>query len=280
MCTARLTPEPFSTNTEFAMTTKSAFQDETVFSAERLVALLDQRSKHSTYQELHPCLKAVLDLEHSPQGKRESARWKYMAACTPWLGKRVLDIGANTGYFSMAAVLAGAREVTAVEGHAPHAEFIAGAVQRLGWQACLSSQHRYFDFSDQADEVFDIVFCLNVLHHLGDDFGYQGQDMQQAKQQMVQALQHLAGHGRHCWFQLVFNWKGDRHRPLFSQGLKSELIAFVEEACQGHWVIEKMAIYNPQTACYEAASDEALWARIDAAGEFLNRPLFLLRSLA
>lgn len=252
--------------------------DKSATVSKHLTRLLELRSKHSSYQELHPCLQNFLRIEQSPVGKREFARWQYMNANLVLAGKTVLDIGANTGYFSMAAIEADARVVTAIEGNQIHAEFIKEAAQLLGWQERLRSINSYFEFTSHGASEFDVTFCLNVLHHLGDDFGDQMLDIEQAQRDIVRRLADLATHTRHCWFQLGFNWKGDRNRPLFLGGLKKELIAFVENACCGHWFIEKLAIYNPLTGAYEDNREELL-VRFDSAGEFLNRPLFLLKSI-
>lgn len=193
-------------------------------------------------------------------------------------GKTVLDIGANTGYFSIAATEAGASSVTAIEGNAEHAEFIEAASQLLGCENRLTTQHRYFDFDSQASDLFDVTLCLNVLHHLGDDFGEKNLSLEQSLHGITQRLRNLSGQTRHCWFQLGFNWKGDRHRPLFSRGLKRELIDFVDQACAGHWSVESIAIYDPKIRCYEPANTP-LYERFDELGEFLNRPLFLLKSV-
>jgi SAM-dependent methyltransferase len=247
--------------------------------SKRLISLLELRSKHSSYQELHPCLRNLFDIDLLPVGKREYVRWQYMASRLDLAEKTVLDIGANTGYFSMAAIEANARFVTAMEGNRAHAEFIKETAQLLGWQERLLSANNYFEFDPYGSSEFDVTFCLNVLHHMGDDFGNQTLSMEQAQQNIMQCLINLATHTRHCWFQLGFNWKGDRNRPLFPTGLKRELIDFVESACRGHWFIEKLAIYNPETGVYEDSREELL-ERFDSVGEFLNRPLFLLKRLS
>lgn len=256
--------------------TITSYERETPATA--LNQLLASRSKHSTYQELHPCLLDLLGTQQSPAGKLESARWGYMAAHCDFQGKTIIDIGANTGFFCMAAISAGATRVSAIEGNKEHAEFMLHAAHLLGWQDRFQVWHEYYDFGANEHSKADVALCLNVLHHLGDDFGSSSLSLEQARQGIGEGLRLLAGHARNCWFQLGFNWKGDRHKPLFSRGLKVELIDFVTDACASAWSIEKVAIYNPATSTYEDASDKLL-VRFDDIGEFLNRPLFLLRSL-
>ena len=256
--------------------------DKSAPNAEATKALLGELlavdSKHSTYQQLHPLILDVVGADLSPAGKRESLRWDYMESLSEFANKSVIDIGANTGYFSLAAIAEDASSVEAYEGHQQHAEFLLESANLLGLMSRLTVFNAYFDFEPQQKGTADIALCLNVLHHLGDDFGATDQPMDKAKRQMVDSLHNLAKHAGTCWFQLGFNWMGDRNRPLFANGLKSELIEFVREACDGAWVIEDVGIYNPSEQRYEPLREELL-VRFDEAGEFLNRPIFLLKSL-
>jgi SAM-dependent methyltransferase len=243
-----------------------------------LQRLMQAHSKHSDYQLLHPSLGALLGHLPQPVGKHEAQRQRYMAQQLLLRGLSVLDIGANTGYFSFAALEAGAARVVSQEGNAEHAHFIALAAQGLGVDDRLKVRPHYYSFTDPRAERLDVTLCLNVLHHLGDDFGDQALSLDEAKVQMLVALNRLARHTRHLWMQLGFNWKGDRHRPLFAQGTKAELIDFVRQGVQGHWRIDDIAVVNPQTLGYEPIDDHNL-QRFDSLGEFLNRPLFRLTSL-
>ena len=195
---------------------------------------------------------------------------------TYWANANVIDIGANTGYFSMAAVQSHANKVVAFEGNDAHAKFIFAAAKFMEWESRLHVENRYFEFEDSG-RMYDIAICLNVLHHLGDDFGDKSLNIEEAKKAIETRLETLSKRVRQCWFQLGFNWKGDRNSPLFPKGLKSEMIDFIQKACSDFWLIEKLAIYDPVKGSYEPA-DEFLLQRFDDAGEFLNRPLFLLKS--
>lgn len=251
---------------------------QTEFTPEILVELLKESSKHSDYQLLHPCLSELGRDNYVPAGKKEVERQSYMERNSFFSGRKVLDIGANTGYFSFGALQAGASHVTVIEGNTQHAIFIAEAAKHLGIERKLDVRACYFDFSAQESKKFDVILCLNVLHHLGDDFGDCRLELKDAISEMVRAFRDLAGNGNWMWFQLGFNWKGNKEKPLFREGLKAELIEFVGGMCKDFWSIEKVAVYDPATRGYEDLS-ERLLARYDDLGEFLNRPLFLLHSL-
>lgn len=86
-------------------------------------------------------------------------------------GKRVLDLGCNAGFWSLAAIEAGAEFVLGVDGrqmHVDQANLVFGA------KGIDPSRYR-FDVSDvfRADldeEPFDVVLCLGLLYHVSKPF--------------------------------------------------------------------------------------------------------------
>ncbi len=244
-------------------------------STAHLAALVKKSSKHGDYQALHPWLHGAGGQDYRPAGKQEKARQAHMERHTKPKGQTVLDIGANTGYFTFGALQAGAAHVTAIEGNKDHAAFIDEAGKLLKIDKRMDVRAGYFDFFAPAAETYDLILCLNVLHHLGDDFGDQALTMEKAKTEIRRAIRGLARHGRQMWLQLGFNWKGNRHLPLFADGTKREIMAFVADACKGAWSIQHTSVFSPHTHAYEECQGE-LMARFDNLGEFLNRPLFLL----
>lgn len=245
-----------------------------------LAALYARHSKHASYQQLHPRVAALLPegaAQPATGGRLEAERQAWFEATLPLAGADVLDIGANTGYFSFGALAAGARHVRSVEGNPDHAALLHEAGARLGLQARLEVQSGYYDFASDTRR-HDIVLCLNVLHHLGDDFGERGLGIEQARARMQDCLRHLAGVTRWLVLQTGFNWKGDRRQPLYPNGLKAELVAHVAAMAEGDWAIEEVVVVDPASRRY-VPMDEARAARFDALGEFMNRPLFRMRSL-
>ncbi len=85
-------------------------------------------------------------------------------------GKSVLDIGANDGFFSIAAGKAGARRVTGVNSADwstwPHNLQHASKTWNVPVEI-VSADFRYHEFP----EPFDVIFFLGVLYHLQDVFG-------------------------------------------------------------------------------------------------------------
>lgn len=239
----------------------------------------DAHSKHSSYQLVHPSLMPWMGPpEGLPAGKQEPQRQQVMAQLMSPRGRSVLDIGANTGYFSFAALEAGARRVVAQEGNAEHAQFLASAGQHLGAQERFSVRPSYYDFGAAHTEFFDICLCLNVLHHLGDDFGDPALSIEQARQQMLDGLNRLARTTHTLFLQIGFNWKGQVAHPLFAGGEKSALIDFVTRGTAGTWRIDDILVASGFGGAYEPLSGRNA-PRDDRLGEFLNRPLFHMTSL-
>jgi 2-polyprenyl-3-methyl-5-hydroxy-6-metoxy-1,4-benzoquinol methylase len=83
-------------------------------------------------------------------------------------GKRVLDIGANDGFFTVAALMAGAQEATAIDvGWGTWPQNIQYASQV--WQVTpkiVTADFRGYDFQER----YDVIFILGVLYHLEDVF--------------------------------------------------------------------------------------------------------------
>ena len=120
---------------------------------------------------------------------------------------------------------------------------------------------------------------LNVLHHLGDDYGNSSLSLTKAKEDMFKQLNSLAMKTIYCVFQLGFNWKGDRNLCLFESGTKAELLDFVKQGIDTYWIIEKtgIAVKQKDKIIYEDLNKDNI-QRDDSLGEFLNRPLFILKS--
>lgn len=246
---------------------------------EHLISLLRHHSKHSHYQELHPLLSNLLIENYTPSGKSEYLRQLHIDKKTSFLDKNVLDIGANTGYFTFSAIEKGARKVDIYEGNTEHANFILSASQCLGDEFIekITINNSYFLFDDSDYKKYDIGLCLNVLHHLGDDFGDSSLSKEKAKGYIANALNSLASCCGDLWLQIGYNWKGDREKPLFKTGTKEEIIDFIISTTKDHWLVVDTSIYDPTIESYTDINEHNL-QRFDELGEFLNRPLFLLKS--
>ena len=250
-------------------------------STQKLIKLYNKTSKHSNYQLLYPGLAEIVHQENlSIKSRFEPERLVYLVKNVDFRGLSVADIGGNTGYFSFAALDHGAEHVDYFEGNPEHAQFVESAAEALPWADKVTVHSLYIDLAhEKLNTPTDIVFLLNVLHHVGDDYGSKDFNRLDALAHIAACLKNMARQARIMIFQLGFNWKGDKYLPLFDHGTKSEMIDFVQAACKEDWDVQKIGIAQRDAASivYRDVNSKNI-ARDDKLGEFLNRPIFVLTS--
>jgi 2-polyprenyl-3-methyl-5-hydroxy-6-metoxy-1,4-benzoquinol methylase len=95
---------------------------------------------------------------------RNYNRWLFSRA-RPYLGKRVLDVGAGLGTFSALAAAEGA-EVVALE---PESSFVAHLRERFAGMPQVRVVAGLAEESPaETGSEFDSILCLNVLEHVAD----------------------------------------------------------------------------------------------------------------
>lgn len=247
---------------------------------QKLLSLYEHSSKHSQYQALPDLLLRRFPALRSLQAnKHEAERWAYIRQAIDLNRLSVLDIGCNTGYFSFAALECGASKVLGYEGTTSHATFCNTAARAVGMHERFCVEPTYFDFDQPAPPRADVCLLLNVLHHLGDDFSSSVPDIELAKSLMAQHLRTMSRHTNLLVFQLGFNWKGDKKHPLFEHGTKEEMINYVRQAIASQWSVLDIGVaQRVEGKVTYVPLDSHNIARDDSLGEFLNRPLFLLKS--
>lgn len=252
-----------------------------MMSAQRLEELYNNTSKHSNYQVLASRLRGLLgDDSIEVHSRWEEERLAFMTQHIDFAGKPFGDIGGNTGFFTFELLERGAQEAFYFEGNSHHAEFVQEAANQLNLKDQVHVSNGYFDFDSDSTDLqnkVDVFLLLNVLHHVGDDYGDQAISAKLSLEHIAQSLQAMASCCRQLVFQLGFNWKGNRNSCLFENGTKSELIEFVRSSVKDHWNIDQIgiAVRHDGQVVYEPLNSENI-ARDDSLGEFLNRPLFIL----
>ncbi len=244
----------------------------------RLQKLYQETSKHSNYQVLPPIVQKLLDNTHLDiKSRHENERMVFISQHVDFTNRIVFDIGGNTGYFSFEALGQGAAHAHYIEGNEAHSQFVACASEALEMSSSLTVRNTYCDFQSNTLPICQIGIVLNVLHHLGDDFGDSRLDMNAAKKQIIKNLNWLASYAEILVFQMGFCWKGNRNLLLFEKGTKLEMIDFVKTGTAGFWKLEAIGIAERQTGniIYRLPSISNL-ERDDSLGEFLNRPVFIL----
>ena len=250
-----------------------------VVATTELRALYDAHCGSSSTQLVHPLLMPLMgDPDGLPAGRNEPRLQRAMESFMRVEGRSVYDLGAHTGYFSLAAIERGARRVVSQEGHPHEAEFLQSAARQLGVTDRLTVRPGFYDFEEERSEFFDITLCLNVLHHLGDDVGDPALSIDAAKRQMLAGLNRLARTTHTLFLQIGYLWKGQPAQPLFDGSSKSAQIDFVSQGTAGIWRIDDIVVASGFGGGYEPLTGRNS-TRDDSLSEYLNRPLFHMTSL-
>ena len=247
----------------------------------KLKTLYAQDSKHSNYQVLSKRLSSLIGSNIEVKSRHEKERLNFILENLEVKDKTIIDIGGNTGYFTFELIENGAKHVDYIEGNKAHSDFVKLASEVLGISGKIHVLNKYLNFENELNgKHYDIALLLNVLHHLGDDYGNKELTIDIAKKNIITQINHFADKTSILVFQLGFNWKGNRNHCLFENGTKTELIDFVFEGTNEYWDILKIGIaekcdndeiqYNPP--------NEDNIHRNDTLGEFLNRPIFIFKS--
>lgn len=240
----------------------------------KLKTLYNNISKHSNYQILPKSLRNLsLDLAQNIN-RFEEERFNFIKKYLDFNDTKILDIGANTGYFSITSIENGAISCECIEGNLDHVEFITEAAKHLNLN--ISSCNKYYNKQTQLTDFYDITFFLNVAHHIGDDFDKSVDSMECVKQEIEDLFKPLVGHTNYIIFQIGYCWKGDESHLLFKDGTKLEQIEFVRHIIGSDWVIDKTGILEDDFT-YRLANNKNLSKNLKLK-EFGNRPLFILRN--
>lgn len=247
---------------------------------DQLKILYGRNSKHSNYQILSDKLALIIGSDQiSTRSRYERERLDYILNNLEMDGMDILDIGGNSGFFSFEAIESGATKVHFYEGNKVHSDFVRAASDVLGYTDKVEITNGYYEFDTSDARQYDVVFLLNVLHHLGDDYGSQALSIDAAKEQMVDQLNSMASRVSYLVLQLGFCWKGNRDHGLFENGTKKELIDFISTSVNGVWDIMNIGIPVKRASNIKYIELNILnIIRDDSLGEFLNRPLFILKS--
>lgn len=244
----------------------------------KLKQLYMEESKHSNYQVLIPELEKLLPIQNLDIKSRfENERMMYIASAIDIKGKTFLDIGGNTGYFTFEMAKKGAKSIDYYEGNIAHAEFVKIASELLHLEDKINIHPQYYLF-EQTTKKFDTVMCLNVVHHLCDDFG-EAVNKQEAKQRMVDCINQLSRISENLVFQMGYNWCGNKNKCLFEYGIKSEMIDYIKEGTNGYWDIIQIGVAERKGENIQYVDiNEGNIIRKDELGEFLNRPIFIMKA--
>lgn len=249
--------------------------------AEKLKKLYSLRSKHSNYQMLPKRLSGIIEANQLEiKSRYERERFNFILEHVDLADKVCLDIGGNAGFFTLELIDNSAQKVDYYEGNSAHAEFVASAIKLLGWKDRVKVNNTYFLFEEVKTETnYDVTLLLNILHHVGDDYDNRKMSMTHAKEKIIKQLNSLAAMTDILIFQLGFNWKGNKNLCLFTNGTKQEMIDYIKAGTSNYWEITKIGVAESREGIisYFDLNEENV-KRCDDLGEFLNRPIFIMKS--
>ena len=208
----------------------------------------------------------------------EKERMTFTRSYVNFQNKSILDIGCNTGYFLFGTMDDGATHVTGYEGKTLCNEFIGKAIELMEEEKKFIHFNKYYDFGNDK-EKYDVIFLLNVLHHVGDDYDDKSLTLPDAKSKILDQINNLSKIASTLIFQMGFNWQGNIKQCLFENGLKGEMIDYIEKGTEDYWEITAIGIAERKNGgiVYKELNDKNI-ERDDSLGEFLNRPLFIMKS--
>lgn len=107
------------------------------------------------------------DAVYGPERDYPAQLWERVRSLlpVPVKGLRVLDVGCNGGFFSVALKRLGAAAVTGVESHPAYLEQTRLVREALGIDLDLRGMSIY-ELSPASVGRFDLVLCLGVVYHL------------------------------------------------------------------------------------------------------------------
>ena len=192
--------------------TRAGLEDDRV---RDLGLLLRADGKHALYQMLPPCFPGGATRAGGGTPRLDDRRFEFLRAHLPesLAGERVVDIGANIGYFSFRLATELGGSVVAYEPHPPHAHAMELIRDACGLPADRFEIRQAGVGLREIEEIPEaaIVLLLNVLQHAGQDFDSDLVPSAEAWRNYAEEyLGKLRRRARWIFFQLGYTWLGHR----------------------------------------------------------------------
>ena len=254
-----------------------------------ILDLYHDESKHSIYQSMPIFVQESLDIEVkvNQEWRGDVERYNYLVKHVDFNNKTIMDIGANTGYFSLNIAKHFAKEVIAYEPNENH-----GKVIKMLADFCkvenLKTKYEGVAFDNLKDiENSDILLHFNVMHHAGHDFdSTYVEKIEFLKKYSIDYLKQLRTKTKKIIYQMGYNWGGNKKTPIFPEINGAEMIKGVEKLCnESGWKIESIGlskradgkiIYEHFAFPLKEEVLKSLNAKQEGLSEFYKRPIFIL----
>lgn len=245
--------------------------------------------KHANYQLLPRFVASEFNVELPLDlaWRGDYGRLDFLLSHYDFTGRSVMDIGANTGLFALSIAQAGsATEIIALEKHPDFCAFMG--LVRNGWQLeNLTILPEAYSLPElQALPQVDDLLFFNVLHHAGVEFDQPTCPSKSALATYWAKFLEKVRASR-IFFQMGYNWGGDKSQPIFDGQSLSRMVDFVScGAVQAGWQVASiiLVVDCERRTLAEVAFDEIphwdevyrSWMTERCLSEFYRRPLFVL----
>lgn len=273
--------------------------------SEKLANLYNDNSKHSNYQNVPDFVSRELNYTEviNEEWRGDTARFKYLLDKLKKLNiSSISDIGANTGFFSLSIAHSFPNiKCNAFELNTNHTKYIETIKEHFGLENISVIQKGVIQSTILEMDYTDAMLHFNVLHHAGVDFdNEQISEIENFDTYAIDYLKKLKNVTSLMFYQIGYNWGGNKSKPLVKVGDLREMISWCEELfCKSQWKIKSIAIYNNYFRHYEDLNckeypnerknndlkgklksfNEILHeVGFDKNSEFYRRPLFIVES--
>ncbi len=216
-------------------------------SIKKIIDLINADGKHASYQELPAILRnsygdLLKEMNWIPS-RLDIPRLKWVIdSLNAKKINKIVDIGANTGFFSFELMKAFGATCTAYEPHAPHAKAM-GVIKEIcnTSDSDLKIENSGVSLNDIENlDGGDLLIFLNVLHHAGDDFDRDKVGaLSEWSKYSVNYLNGLSCKFDYMFFQLGNAWKGSSSKIFKDKIFFAETKKMLEES---GWIIESVGL--------------------------------------
>ncbi len=256
---------------------------------EIILDLYHDESKHSVYQSMPNFVQEALDIEVkvNQDWRGDVERYHYLIKHLDFSNKIVMDIGANTGYFSLNIANHFAKNVIAYEPNENHGKIITMLAKFFELNN-LKTLYEGVDLDKLSTlEKTDILLHFNVMHHAGHDFDSNYvKNISDLENYAINYLKQLREKAKTIVYQMGYNWGGNKSTPIFSAIDGIQMIEGVERICQkSGWEIdsiglskreEEKIVYDYYEYPIKSEDLKFLSEKQEGLSEFYKRPIFIL----
>jgi len=252
---------------------------------EDIKAYLLSQTKHGLYQNLPPSLlKQMPELEKFSFSRRlDDKRFNWFSDKLDFDGKKVMDIGANIGYFSFRLNTEKNAALTIYEPHTEHIRAIESIKSILQITdnniRCINQGVALDDIKNLPEQ--DIVLLFNVLQHAGEDFDKKYvPDISHWHKYTIKYLKALSEKANQMVFQMGYAWLG--HEDNFCED--KDIISFtIDLLKESGWNIKNCGVIgnviNPTYVDFPLDDANANHPIINPVDRFTSKALNKLKIL-